>query len=180
MSPDNMCAPAALQVIECSDEHTILNCLNLFLVVWAHWPDPEACRWLGSYARNLAHEIGVEKVSTVSVCIPVGQPPSRDAREALAELHRETQTLVHRSAIVMMRQGLIAAGIRGHILNLLPRAVRRTPQTVFHRLDRAIEWAIEGLILPDHAEISVPLIVQAMQAYLHGGHADLPRSAIAG
>ena len=94
--------------------------------------------------------------STIACCW------SREAREALARLHRDPEGVVHRTAVVLPEIGFLAASIRSIILAATQKAARRAGHHVFQRIDKALTWVTDGLPAAPGRKVVVSDLIPAL------------------
>ena len=118
---------------------------NLLIILWRRAPDAEAWYEAHDLGAQLARTLGAKKISVMSVLPPRMLGVSASARSGLVDLHRRSQTAVHRAAVVLPDTGLIAAVARSILHTATQRSARRNAHAMFHSLGAAMAWATDGL-----------------------------------
>ena len=154
--PNTERAASRLRVVETSDAHEILVYSNIFVVFWFGAPRVELARHLYNLAERLTVELGVAKVSVVSIVqAQLRQAPSADARVALSELHRDQKNLLHRVGLVFSNEGFVQAAIRSVLLSIRNKWIGSSKSDVFRNFEEAASWVAEGLVSPERRPVSV-------------------------
>ena len=157
-----MARPAAsrLRVTDADEFHSTLTYSNLIVVVWYRPPRADLLHQLYGLGQRLTVELGVSKVSVVSIVQrKFREAPTPAARAALEMLHRDPKHILHRSALVFKNEGFVVASVRSLILGVRAKLAGASNNEVFQTFDLAASWATEGLVGPDAKPLPVLSII---------------------
>jgi hypothetical protein len=141
-------ASPILNVIRSDSAVVMLAHQNVLMTAILGNHDPVICRSLYNACLRLAGESSFGKMSAISIVVPGTKPPNAEARQALANLHRDPSQVIHRSALVFASDGFIGATVRSVAVSILQMVNKKSGHETFQRLDRALVWVTEGLLMP--------------------------------
>lgn len=133
---------------------------NINVLVWFCDPTLDAVKRLDrtNPERVRAHP---EKLSTVHIITREAGPPPPDARAAFESMHNRYGDSVGCAAIVIERDGLYGAAVRGAITGMMLVAPKHYRVKVFDAVESAVPWLTThharstGVQLPEAAVLSV-------------------------
>jgi hypothetical protein len=157
-----------LNVAHQATDFVALSHKNLLLLSWRGPEDPAVCRSLYATAVRVAAEVKASKLAIVSIVNPGCKRPSKEASDAMSQLHDDPQGIIHRSALVFRSDGIFGVAMHSIAMSIMQRGKRRLKHDIFLHLDRALTWVTEGLPTPDSQLISVSDVVFALEEYLSG------------
>lgn len=155
-----------LRLVRQEPDFVALAIENVLVLSWGGPQDPAVCRSLYDAAVDVAATSGTGRVAILSIVSPGCTAPSKEAREALSQLHDDPKQVVHRSAMVFRSDSVISGAVRRIAMGIMQRGNRRLKHDVFSHLDRALTWVTDGLPTPSSGLISVPDVVAALEEYL--------------
>jgi hypothetical protein len=153
---------AGIELVREDENHVVLTHANVMFVIWLGEQQPEACAAAYDLSVKLARKCGTNRVSVVSIVHEGMTRPSSAAREALARLHEDPESVTHRTAVVIFGGGFIGAIVRSIVLSVRQHASRRQRHEVFGSLDQALSWVTEGLPTPCNRPIPISQLVAAL------------------
>jgi hypothetical protein len=156
---------ATVAIARQDENHVVLTCGNVIVLVWLGSCVPAACATLYDFGVKLAKQCGAGKVSVVSIVQPGAIAPSPEARAALARLHEDPEQVVHRSALVLQSDGFLGAIMRSIALNVRQLASRRQGHEAFSRVDKALTWVTQDLPTRGVGPIPIAALVQAVHQF---------------
>ena len=155
--------PPDLRTIQENDSCRVLAHENILIILWRRAPTADVWHAVREVGVTHADSLKAEKISVTSILPPGVRAPSASARSALAQIHEESQGVVHRTAVVLPDTGFIAAAVRSIVLSATQGSTRRNGHGVFSSVASALTWATEGLNTASGRRVSVSALVHALE-----------------
>lgn len=134
-----------LEEISADRGHWLGSYGSLLIMFWLGEISPDVCRSMPRLAGIVAKRRKEAKVSVLSLSNPNAQPPSREARRALADLSRDTEGSIARIAIVRDGTGFVASTVASITAGIHMLAGATAPHRSFSDMAQAIRWATQPL-----------------------------------
>jgi hypothetical protein len=169
-------APApgkGLEIVEDDSDHAIGVWHNSVFAIWRGETTQQSVAHLAMILFRV-HQTERANVGLLQYVAPDASVPSKDTRDALANLLREARGRVACSAVVAPGTGFRIAAGRAVVTGIAMLARPGFPHQVFSTLEEAAEW--QSRLLPRTAALapSASDIVRAVQVLLSGNSPTPP------